>query len=165
MRTGIVAVACCAAAAALCGCQSMDIGADPGVRWDWTSFGDQPMGPGDAVDIASLSGGEQQVVIHGVITGVCQAKGCWMTLQDDTGNEIFVRCREGAFAIPHGAAGRYAVIHGSTELGLASVQDLRQYAEQANKTPGEINLITQPVRRLTFHADSVLIAGDGLDQQ
>ena len=165
MRNRFLAVVCCAAALSFFGCQSMDLGAESDVRWDWTSFGAQPMGSGDAVEVAALSGGEQQVVIHGVVSSVCQAKGCWMTLQDDNGQEIFVRFKDGAFTVPHGAAGRNAVVHGSVERSLVSVQELRRCAEDANKNPGEINAITQPVHRLTFHADTVLIAGEGLDQR
>ncbi len=167
MRYRVLAVVCCAAALPLAGCQSMDAfgGAESDVRWDWTSFGRQPMGPGNSVDIASLSGGEDQVVIHGVVTSVCQAKGCWMTLRDDDGSEIFVRFKDGAFALPHGVAGRTAVIHGSAERSLVSVQELRQCAEDANKNLGEINAITQPATRLTFYADTVLIAGEALNQR
>ena len=167
MRYRVLAVVCCATALPLAGCQSMDAfgGAEPDVRWDWTSFGRQPMGPGDSVDVASLSGGDEQVVIHGVVTSVCQEKGCWMTLRDDNGQEIFVRFEGEAFVLPHGVAGRNAVIHGSVERRLASVEELRQCAEDSNKRPGEINAITQPTPRLTFYADTVLIAGEALNQR
>ncbi len=67
--------------------------------------------------------------------------------------------------IPHGAPGRYVVVHGQTELKLASVEELRLCADQANRKPAEISAIAQPRKRITFYADSVLIAGDGLDQQ
>lgn len=165
MRIGILVWVGCAAALTLSGCEFMSTTTETGMRSDWTAFGAQPMGPGDAVEVASLTGGEQLVVVHGVITGVSQANGEWMTIRDDNGDEIFVRFKDNSVAIPHGAAGRNVVVHGQTERQIASVEELRRCADEANRKPGEINAISQPRERITLYADSVLIAGDGLDQQ
>lgn len=130
----------------------------------WSTYGEQPMGPGDAVAIGALAGGEKNIVVHGVITDVCKVKGCWMRMKDDSGDELFVRFKDYGFFVPRNAAGRNVVVHGWTERSLISVAELRHYAEDAHKSAAEIAAITQPQMQTTFFADSVMIEGKGLDK-
>lgn len=102
------------------------------------------------------------VVLSGVIRGVCQTKGCWMTLTDAGQDPIFVKFRDYSFFVPRNAMGRKAVIRGTPIVTTVSVAMLRHYAEDARKSPAEIAAITTPETRVEFIADSVWIQGRGL---
>lgn len=102
------------------------------------------------------------VVLSGVIRGVCQTKGCWMTLTDAGQEPIFVKFRDYSFFVPRNAMGRKAVIRGTPIVTIVSVAMLRHYAEDARKSPAEIAAITSPETRVEFIADSVWIQGRGL---
>ena len=144
------------------GCQATSGGgSDPG---RWTTFGESPMGPGDAVTIDSLAGGEQNIVVHGTSADVCTNRGCWMVVKDDAGRELFVRTKGHSYFVPRNSTGRGVVVRGSTQKQVLSVDELRHYAEDAHKSAAEIAAITQPETRIMFFADSVMIAGKGLDE-
>lgn len=147
--------------ALLTGCSATDTTSSSG---RWNTYGQSPMGSGDAVAIGALSGGEENVVIHGTIKEVCKIKGCWMTITDESGKELFVQFKDYGFFVPRNAVGHAVVIHGHAKTSTMSVEELRHYAADAKKSPGEIAAITQPEVRTSFIADSVMIAGRGLDK-
>lgn len=147
--------------ASLCGCSASSNSAAEGT---WNTYGQSPMGSGPAVSIGALSGSEENIIIHGTIKEVCKIKGCWMTLADDSGRELFVQFKDYGFFVPRNAVGRTVVIHGQAKTSTMSVEELRHYAADAKKSPEEIAAITQPETRTSFIADSVMIAGRGLDK-
>jgi hypothetical protein len=102
------------------------------------------------------------VVLSGVIRGVCQTKGCWMTMTDAGAEPVFVKFRDYSFFVPRNAIGRKAVIRGTPIVNTVSVAMLRHYAEDARKSPAEVAAITSPETRIEFIADSVWIQGRGL---
>src|SRR5688500_11453883 len=75
-RSILTAIVLCIFAAA---CQTTNSRTSTTAAGTWSTYGEHPMGPGDAVAIGALAGGEKDVVVHGVITDVCKVKGCWMT--------------------------------------------------------------------------------------
>ncbi|OYX22514.1 MAG: DUF4920 domain-containing protein [Flavobacteriales bacterium 32-35-8] len=77
------------------------------------------------------------------VTEVCQAKGCWMTLDLGDGKEVMVKFKDYGFFVPKDIVGKEVQKH---------------YAEDAGKAPSEIASIVQPKRTLSFEADGVLIA-------
>lgn len=47
-----------------------------------------------------------QTQIVGEIKEVCQAKGCWMKVQLESNDEVFVRFKDYGFFVPKDAAGK-----------------------------------------------------------
>lgn len=127
----------------------------------WSQFGDSSIsgGGGEVVALGALSGGEKNVIVEGTILEVCSVKGCWMRVQQD-GQELFVRFKDYGFFVPKDASGKRVVMHGVSEKKMASVEELRHYAEDAGKSEAEIAMITEPQERITFYADSVYIEGE-----
>lgn len=99
--------------------------------------------------------------IRGTVKGVCQAKGCWMTIQSKDANKpvLFVKFKDYAFFMPKDISGREVVIQGKAYIEETSVEELRHYAEDAGKSAAEIAKITQPTREYKFMADGVILVG------
>lgn len=118
---------------------------------------------GEAIMLADLStemsATEQMenVVLKGEVTGVCQKKGCWMTLKNSEGKDVRVTFKDYALFMPKDISGKEVVIHGVAKKEEISVDDLRHYAEDAGKSSEEIAAITEPGYELTFEADGVVI--------
>lgn len=91
------------------------------------------------------------------VNEVCQAKGCWMTLNLEDGNEIMVKFKDYGFFMPKDIAGKEVVINGKAFVSEVSVDEQRHYAEDAGKTKEEIALIIEPKKTYSFEADGVLL--------
>jgi hypothetical protein len=155
-----VAVICVLAA----GCKSTSSNAMQTAKDDgWVHFGHEDKEWGSTVALGAVSGGESNVIIEATIVDVCQKKGCWMRVSDGD-QELFVRFQDYSFFVPMNAAGREVVMHGTSVAQVASVEELRHYAKDAGKSPDQIAAITESETRVTFFADSVYIAGPGLDE-
>jgi hypothetical protein len=90
------------------------------------------------------------------VNEVCQAKGCWMKL--DLGEEeAMVRFKDYGFFMPMNIADREVIVNGKAYVSEMSVEEQRHYAEDAGKTPEEIEEITKVRRTLSFEADGVLV--------
>jgi hypothetical protein len=101
-----------------------------------------------------------EVVMKAKVTEVCQKKGCWMNLvdpQSQTDEQLFVKFKDYAFFVPKDIAGREVLIEGVAYKEETSVEDLRHYAEDANKTPEEIAAITEPSVEKKFMATGVVL--------
>ena len=125
------------------------------------SFGATITGKG-AVSASKLSAkmkgsDSAQIKVKGEITEVCQAKGCWMTLDMGDGELLRVKFKDYAFFVPKNAAGKTAIVQGTAQKETISVDELRHLAEDAGKTENEINSITNPKEELTFVAEGVII--------
>lgn len=88
---------------------------------------------------------------------VCQAKGCWMVLEQADGTEMRVTFKDYALFMPKDLAGKEVVVHGIAQKKVVPVDELRHYAEDAGKSAEEIAAITEPQNKLRFEADGVLI--------
>ena len=156
----------CGIAALVCGmtvgCQAttpMREAGDDG----WSHYGFEDRDTGPTVALGAVSGGESNVIVEGTITQVCVKKGCWMRVEADD-EDLFVRFQDYGFFVPRNAAGHRVVMHGTSVADEVSVEELRHYAKDAGKSEAEIAAITEPQMRVTFFADSVYIAGEGLDE-
>ena len=90
------------------------------------------------------------------VNEVCQTKGCWMKL--DLGeDEALVRFKDYGFFVPKNIAEREVIVNGKAYVSEMSVEDQRHYAEDAGKTPEEVEAITEVKRTLSFEADGVLV--------
>ncbi len=97
------------------------------------------------------------VKLEGTITEVCQMKGCWMKLDMGNNQTMMVRFKDYGFFVPKDAAGKVAVIDGYAKKSVTSVETLKHYAEDAGKSPEEINAITEAKEGYTFIASGVLL--------
>ncbi len=98
------------------------------------------------------------IKLTGTIQEVCQAKGCWMTLQKDNMDEVvFIKFKDYGFFVPKDANGKDAVVRGKLYAAVTSVDELRHYAEDKGASAAEIAAITQPQREIKMMADGVII--------
>ena len=121
--------------------------------------------PDDAISADSMSehyqtmesGDSINTKMIAKVKDVCQAKGCWMTLNLEDGSEVMVKFKDYGFFMPKDIAGKEVIINGKAYVEEVSVDEQRHYAEDAGKTKEEIAKITEPKRTFSFEADGVLI--------
>ncbi|TYA86829.1 DUF4920 domain-containing protein [Seonamhaeicola marinus] len=89
---------------------------------------------------------------------VCQAKGCWMTLDLGEGKEAMVKFKDYGFFVPKDIAGKQVVVNGKAYVKEVPVDELKHYAEDAGKSKDEIDAITESKKTFSFEADGVLVA-------
>jgi hypothetical protein len=91
------------------------------------------------------------------VDAVCQAKGCWMTLNLEDGNQVMVKFKDYGLFVPKDIAGKEVIVNGLAFVEEVSVDEQRHYAEDAGKSEEEIAAITAPKKTFSFEADGVLI--------
>ncbi len=99
----------------------------------------------------------EDLTITGTVLGVCQAKGCWMTLDIGGGKEMTVKFKDYAFFMPMDCAGKTIVAHGKAFTKVTSVAELKHLAEDAGKAKKEIAKIKKPKMETRFEADGVVL--------
>ncbi|MBC3758823.1 DUF4920 domain-containing protein [Hyunsoonleella sp. SJ7] len=92
------------------------------------------------------------------VKDVCQAKGCWMTLELPNDTEMMVKFKDYGFFVPKDIAGKEVIVNGLAYVTEVSVDEQRHYAEDAGKSSEDISLIKESKRTYSFEADGVLIA-------
>lgn len=97
------------------------------------------------------------VKVNGTITEVCQAKGCWMTMDLGNGETMRIKFKDYGFFVPKDAAGKTATIEGVAKKEKVDIDELKHLAEDAGKTEEEIKAIDRAKEELTFVADGVII--------
>lgn len=98
-----------------------------------------------------------RVKFAATVAEVCQAKGCWMKLKLDNGQQTMVRFKDYGFFMPLGIAGKEVIVSGKAFVEEMSIEDQRHYAKDAGKTAEEIAEITSPKKTYGFEADGVLV--------
>jgi hypothetical protein len=91
------------------------------------------------------------------VVEVCQAKGCWMTLNLDNGEEAMVKFKNYGFFMPKDISGKEVILNGKAFVNEVPVDEQRHYAEDAGKSKEEVAAITEPKKTYSFEADGVLI--------
>ena len=94
------------------------------------------------------------------VVNVCQAKGCWMTLNTPTGDEVMVKFKDYGFFVPKDISGKEVIIEGNAYVEEVSVDDQRHLAEDAGKSEEEIAAITAPKKSYGFVANGVLVSDE-----
>ncbi len=97
------------------------------------------------------------VTIHGTINEVCQSKGCWLTLNGNDGNSIMVKFKDYAFFAPKDCAGKMGTFHGVFSLEEQSVEELKNFAEDAGKSKEEIANITETKKVYSLMVDGFVL--------
>jgi hypothetical protein len=102
----------------------------------------------------------QTVTLKAPLSAVCQNAGCWVQVPKPDGKPLMVRFKNHFTIPPATPSGTESFIHGVAYWDTVSVKMLRHYAEDAGKTPEEINKITQPEFKLNFEGDGIkLVSG------
>ncbi len=130
----------------------------------YASFGNTII-PDDAIKASSMAthyktmqvGDSINSKMIAKVTNVCQAKGCWMTLDLGNGQDAMVKFKDYGFFVPKDIAGKEVIINGKAYVKEVSVGEQRHYAEDAGKSAEEIASITEAKRTFSFEADGVLL--------
>lgn len=61
---------------------------------------------------ALMAGNEIPVTVSGTISQYCKGEGCWLTLKNDDGEDLFVDVKDKAFVLPHNIENKTAIAHG-----------------------------------------------------
>lgn len=88
---------------------------------------------------------------------VCQKMGCWFIVELPNGEEMRIKTKDHAFAVPKDMAGKEVVFEGMAYRDTVSVEQLQHYAEDAGKSKEEIAAITEAEVGVSFRADGVRI--------
>ncbi len=91
------------------------------------------------------------------IIEVCQKKGCWMSMDLDGDKDAFVRFTDYEFFVPLDAQDQPTIVQGRAYLSVVTVDELKHFAKDANKSQEEIDAITEPKITYAIQADGVLI--------
>ncbi len=130
----------------------------------YASFGDQ-ITASESLNAAEMFAAYQemsgvdsvQVKFTGTVSAVCKAKGCWMKVALEEGQEVMVRFKDYGFFVPKDIEGKEVVLDGLSFVSAMSVEDQQHYAEDAGKSAEEIAAIQTPKKTFGFTADGVLI--------
>ncbi|HMP99535.1 MAG TPA: DUF4920 domain-containing protein [Cyclobacteriaceae bacterium] len=98
------------------------------------------------------------IKVKATIDKTCEKKGCWMVVEDESGNEVRVTFKDYGFFVPTaGVEGKEVIFAGYAYRKTTEVDLLKHFAEDAGKSQEEIDAITEPKVELTFVADGVII--------
>ncbi len=108
--------------------------------------------------VSKMEGKDEMIAkIEGKVSEVCQAKGCWMTLEKGDGTTMRVTFKDYGFFVPKNISGKTVIINGTASVTTTTVEELKHYAEDAKKSKEEIAKITKPEKELSFEADGVIV--------
>jgi hypothetical protein len=100
---------------------------------------------------------EMNVKVTAPVVTVCKSEGCWMEIDNGSGDKIMVKMKNHDFFLPKEIEGKTAIVQGVAKKEVTSVADLRHYAEDAGKSEKEINAITQPKTEIIIIAEGVIL--------
>lgn len=100
---------------------------------------------------------KKDMKVTGEVAVVCKKKGCFMTLKMPDGQTMFVNFKDYAFFMPMDIVGKKVVVDGFAARKTTSVEDLKHFAKDAQKSPEEIAKITEPKKEIVFEAKGVVI--------
>jgi hypothetical protein len=100
---------------------------------------------------------DKDIKLTGQVSGVCQNKGCWMTI--GTGEpgaaSVRVRFKDYGFFVPKDCMGKTAVVEGHFKVTTLSVAEAQHYADDAAKAGATPKKITAPQATMALMATGV----------
>ena len=96
----------------------------------------------------------KKVKLTAEIAGVCQKKGCWMTVKNGEKTEM-VKFKDYKFFVPLDVEGRFATVEAVPQVKVVTEAMRRHYAEDAGKSKEEIMKITGDETQVIFMAEAV----------
>ncbi len=98
-----------------------------------------------------------EITFRSPIQQVCATAGCWISIDKGNGQPLMVRFKDHFTIPPKTPPGTEAFVHGFAFTETVSVEMLRHLAEDAGKSPEEIQKINAPETRLGFQADGIVL--------
>ncbi|MBK8610316.1 MAG: DUF4920 domain-containing protein [Chitinophagaceae bacterium] len=98
-----------------------------------------------------------EVKVTGKVTEVCKAEGCWLRMETAEGQNMLIKMKDHAFLVPLSMNGKTIVANGEATYKETSVEMLKHYAEDANKSKAEIDAIKEPKKEITMQAKGILV--------
>jgi len=98
-----------------------------------------------------------QTTFRGTVTEVCKAKGCWMKIALENGEETMVTFKDYGFFVPKDIAGKEVVVSGAAFIDEMSVEDQQHFAEDGGESAEAIAKITEPKITYSVIADGVIL--------
>ena len=99
----------------------------------------------------------KMVKVKGTVTEVCPKMGCWLSLEMPDKSSVFVKMKDYGFFVPTDLKGKTVVIDAEAKVLTTSVEELKHYAEDAKKTPQEINAIKAPKEEIRLTATGITV--------
>jgi len=122
------------------------------VAGDGKAYG-EPLSGSDTTRVSALMATPdkyvgQTVRVEGLITGVCEKRGCWMSLaSDEEFQELRIKVDDGVIVFPIEAKGKRAIAEGEfTKIEMTMEQTLayeKHHAEEHNEE-FDPNTVTEP---------------------
>lgn len=107
---------------------------------------------------AQLKGKEKvEVKVTGKVSAICKAMGCWMKMEREGGEAMMVKMKDHKFYLPKDCEGKTAIIEGVASVKKRTVEELKHYAEDENKSQAEIDAIKEPTEEVVFIAAGVIL--------
>ena len=106
-----------------------------------------------------LKWNDKDVKLVGQVSGVCQKKGCWMTLAADqpADQSIRVSFKDYGFFVPKDCMGKTATVEGRFAVKTLSVAEAQHFADDAAKEGQAARKVTAPEHTLSLVATGVEI--------
>jgi hypothetical protein len=101
--------------------------------------------------------GDKTITMKGEVTAVCQKKGCWMSLKNDTGEALRIRFKDYGFFVPKDISGRNVVLSGKFATDTLTVDMQKHLAEEEGKPKADVGAIKETKYTYSVVADGVLI--------
>ena len=99
----------------------------------------------------------ENVAVKGLVTDVCEKRGCWLTIKTEDCSSFFVKMKDYAFFVPTALKGKNVVLEGTAEKMITSIEELKHYAKDAKKTKAEIDAIITPKAEIRFLAAGIKV--------
>ncbi|MBK6264699.1 DUF4920 domain-containing protein [Marivirga sp. S37H4] len=96
-----------------------------------------------------------ETTLKGTVKEVCQAKGCWMTIDLGEGESMRVTFKDYGFFMPKDIAGKEVIFTGLAKYSETDIETLRHYAEDAGKSKEEVLAIDKAEQSYNFVATGV----------
>jgi len=147
-------------AAMVCIIGTIHAGADKGKAYG------EPLGSDDTTKISELIANcddyvGQTVRVEGLVTGVCEKRGCWMSLASDQEfEELRIKVDDGVIVFPMEAKGRRAVAEGTFSKIEMTMEQTLAYAKHHAEEHGEefdASKITEPKTYFQINATGAVV--------
>jgi len=102
---------------------------------------------------------DKDIKLTGKVSGVCQKKGCWMTLTtgEPAAPSVRISFKDYGFFVPKDCLGKTATVEGHFSVKTLSVAEAQHFAEDAAKEGTAARKVTAPEHTLALVATGVEI--------
>jgi hypothetical protein len=126
----------------------------------------EPLGARESVKISELMANPdlylgQTVQVDGLVTGVCEKRGCWMSLASDVEfQELRIKVDDGVIVFPIEAKGRRATAEGQftkIEMTLEQTRNYRAHHAEEHGEEFDPSTVTEPMTYYQIMATGAVI--------